>query len=65
MTSLHAYYDQLTEEQQQTVDRAYRSLIETLREGKLHIDGDDTAERVVDAIARGIIESKQTEASIA
>ena len=59
MTSLHAYYDQLTEPNQQTVDRAYRAMVDELRAAGLHIEGNDVAERVVDAIARGIIESNQ------
>jgi hypothetical protein len=59
MSSLHAYYDQLTEENQQTVDRAYRALHDELKTAGLCIEGNDVAERVVDAIARGIIESNQ------
>jgi hypothetical protein len=57
MNNLHAYYDQLTEENRQAVDRAYRAMAAELKDSGLRIDGDDTAERVVDAIARGIIES--------
>lgn len=59
--SLHHYFDQLTEREQERVGDAYRAMTAELG-SDLHIDGDDTAERIVDAIARGIIESRASNA---
>jgi hypothetical protein len=60
MPSLHAYYDQLPEQHKYAVDCAYRALTDVLKEYTLRIENNDVAERVVDAIARGILESNQT-----
>lgn len=56
--SLHHYYDQLTDDEREAVDEAYSELAEDLAECGAPIAGDDRAERVVDAIARGVIESR-------
>lgn len=53
------HYEQLNDLDREQLDDAYRDLQDTLREAGLPICGDDTAERVIDAIAAGILESRE------
>jgi predicted ArsR family transcriptional regulator len=59
--NIHKHFDQLTEREQERVGDAYRELTAALGHD-LPIDNDDTAERVVDAIARGILETRAADA---
>jgi hypothetical protein len=61
VSDLHYHFDQLTEREQERVGEAYRALTDELG-ADLRIDNDDTAERVVDAIARGILETREADA---
>lgn len=57
-----SYFDQLTQREQERIWDAYQALTAEL--GKdLRIADDDTAGRVVDAIARGILETRQADAA--
>ena len=58
VSSLHFHYDKLTDEERDAVDYAYSELDLILRNRGAGIRGDDTAERVVDAIAAGVLNSR-------
>jgi len=58
MSSLHEHYDKLPLEDRKAVDAAYLAMNAVLRKFGVPITGDDRAEKVVDAIARGILESR-------
>jgi hypothetical protein len=51
-------YDQLTEAERKAIDDGYRQLHIALSSHLVFIAGDDRAERVVDAIATGVIASR-------
>lgn len=57
-SGIHFHYDKLTDAERSAVDAAYGDLTATLADYGLGIRGDDTAERVVDAIACGVINSR-------
>jgi len=61
MLNLHHHFDQLSEREQERIGDAYRAMTAELGHD-LHIDGDDTAERIVDAIAAGILASRESNA---
>jgi len=58
VSSLHFHYAKLTDAERCAVDEAYGGLTVALGEHGLGIRGDDTAERVVDAIAAGVLNSR-------
>jgi hypothetical protein len=58
VSTIHFHYDKLTDAERSAVDEAYAELTEALKEHGLGIRGDDTAERVVDAIACGLLNSR-------
>jgi hypothetical protein len=57
--NLHHHYDQLTDKERNIVDVAFRAANRVLVESGMRIAGDDTAERVVDAIAAGILDTRE------
>lgn len=63
---IHFYFDQLTEDEQNVIGEAYDAMHKVLlsHNSNMFIVGDDTAERVVDAIAKGIIETRNSEWSL-
>lgn len=58
--SYHYHYDQLTDTERNVVDQAYREMHRILmaHDYNMRIAGDDTAERVVDEIAKGILDTR-------
>lgn len=59
MINLHEYYDQLTPLEKSFVDDFMREMFDDAQCGGMTLAGDDRAERVADAVARWIIESRQ------
>lgn len=55
---MHQFYNKLEPHEQHAVDYAYAQMVNALKLHLVGIAGDDRAERVVDGIARGIIESR-------
>lgn len=58
MFEIHHHYDQLAEHERLACDIAFSALAGVLRAESVLLAGDDRAERVIDAISRGIIESR-------
>lgn len=56
-SNIHHHYNQLTEEHKRIVDLAYEKYHESMHEAGLEVTGDDRAERVVDAMAKHVVES--------
>lgn len=62
--NIHEHYDQLGDGMREAVDNAYRAMTAELADYGLLIAGDDTAERVVDAIARGVLDTIRNRQSV-
>lgn len=58
MSNLHYYYDQLTEDEREACDRGCEECRVAVAQMGSYVACDDRCERLVDAIARAIIESR-------
>jgi hypothetical protein len=61
MTAIHHHYDQLTKRERDIVDWFFRS--DNFKQAEHYgvpLAGDDRIERVVDAMARAVIESRKS-----
>jgi len=56
--NLHHHYDQFSDTDRNVIDVAFRAMNRSLIESGMRVAGDDTAERVVDAIAAAQDHSK-------
>jgi hypothetical protein len=61
--TIHHHFNQLTEAEQNKIGDAFYAMMRVLSPAGLHIANADTAERVVDAIARGILETREKAAT--
>ena len=59
MADLHLHYDQLTPHEREACDHAARAAMKLIAAYGMPCAGDDRAERMVDGIARLIIESRK------
>ena len=57
--NIHHHYEQLTDEEREACDDAARGVLGSLRDSGIEAAKDDRAERMVDGIARLIIESRK------
>ena len=57
--NIHHHYEQLTDEERDACDKAAQCVMDVLRMACVPRAGDDRAERMVDGIARLIIESRK------
>lgn len=59
MANIHEHYDQMTDQGRAAVDEAFRAMRQSLRiSGYSGLANDDNAERMVNAIAKYVIDSR-------
>lgn len=61
MTDLHRHYDELTETERHFVDQRFENIFKNAKLEGIPLWGNDLAEIAVDALARLVIVSRQTE----
>jgi len=59
--SIHHHYEQLTDDERKFVDDALSDMHPLARQHAVPLVGDDRVERVVDALARAVIESRKSD----
>lgn len=57
--NLHEHYDELTPDETQFVDDAFKKITDMAKTRKIRLWGDDRMEAAVDALAKLVIESRE------
>jgi hypothetical protein len=57
--NLHEHYDELTPDEMEFVDAAFKKVADVAKTRKIRLFGDDRMEAAVDALAKLVIESRE------